>query len=120
VLAEELDTEDLQKQWRGRVEEPVVRELKASPPRLILIRSPYREFFERLLAWIRDLTTGRPDRQVIVLIPELVQRRWYQFVVNHRAQRLKALLLLKGGPHVSVMSTPWYPDLTPSQATART
>jgi hypothetical protein len=51
------------------------------------------------------------DRQVIVLIPELVQRRWYQFVVGHRALRLRAMLLLEGGPQISVMSTPWYPDV---------
>jgi hypothetical protein len=30
--------------------------------------------------------------------------------------RLKAQLLLEGGPHVSVMSTPWYPDLSPREA----
>ena len=119
VLAEELDTDDLQEQWRGRVEEPVRRVLNARPPQLVLIRSPYREFFERLLTWICELTERRPDRQVIVLIPELVHRRWYQFLVSHRAMRLKAALLLTGGPHVSVMSTPWYPDLTPSRATAR-
>jgi amino acid transporter len=119
VLAEELDTEDLQSQWRERVEEPVRRELRSSPPRLIVIRSPYRRFFERFLHWLRELGATRPDRQVIVLIPELVQRRWYQFVVSHRAMRLKAQLLLKGGPHVSVMSTPWYPDLSPRLAQSR-
>jgi len=43
---------------------------------------------------------------VIVLIPELVQRRWYQFLVSHRAWRLRAQLLLEGGPQISVMSTP--------------
>src|SRR5215207_7891889 len=119
VLAEELDTEDLQSQWRERVEEPVRRGLRSSPPQLVLIRSPYRRFFERFLFWLRELTATRPDRQVIVLIPELVQRRWYQFVVSHRAMRLKAQLLLKGGPHVSVMSTPWYPDLSPRKAQSR-
>jgi amino acid transporter len=119
VLAEELDTEDLQSQWCERVEEPVRRELRSSPPRLVLIRSPYRRFFERFLTWLRELTATRPDRQVIVLIPELVQRRWYQFVVSHRAMRLKAQLLLKGGPQVSVMSTPWYPDLSPREAHSR-
>jgi hypothetical protein len=82
----------------------------------VLICSPYRQVFGRLLAWLHELTTARPDRQVIVLIPELVQRRWYQFLVNHRATRLKARLLLNGGPHVSVMSTPWYPDLSPAEA----
>jgi amino acid transporter len=119
VLAEELDTEDLEGQWRERVEEPVRRHLRSTPPKLVLIRSAYRQFFERFLSWLRELTATRPDRQVIVLIPELVQRRWYQFVVSHRAMRLKAQLLLKGGPHVSVMSTPWYPDLSPREAQSR-
>src|SRR6185436_7986549 len=36
-----------------------------------------------------------------------------------RAWRLRAQLLLEGGPQISVMSTPWYPDLTPAQARAR-
>ena len=118
VQAEELDTEDLQARWRERVEEPA-GSAGIGAPRLVLVRSPYRQFFERLLEWLQQLTARRPDRQVIVLIPELVQRRWYQFVINHRASRLKAQLLLKGGPHVSVMSTPWYPDLSPAQAQSR-
>jgi hypothetical protein len=75
----------------------VVRhQLRSSPPQLVLIRSPYGQFFERLLTWLRQLTATRPDRQVFVLIPELVQRRWYQFFVSHRAMRLRAQLLLKG------------------------
>ena len=85
----------------------------------MLIRSPYRQFFGRLLTWLHELTLMKPDRQIIVIIPELVQRRWYQFIVSHRAMRLKAQLLLKGGPHVSVMSTPWYPDLSPREAQSR-
>jgi hypothetical protein len=116
VLAEEMDTEDLRSQWHERVEVPVQRDLRSSPPQLIVIRSPYRRFFERFLEWLRELTAKRPERQVVVLIPELVQRRWYQFIVSHRAMRLKAQLLLKGGPHVSVMSTPRYPDLSPRRA----
>jgi amino acid transporter len=116
VLAEELDTENLQARWQKHVEEPVRETLRREPPRLVLIRSPYRRFFERFLTWLLELAAARPDRQFIVLIPELVQRRWYQFIVSHRAMRLKAQLLLKGGPHISVMSTPWYPDLSPARA----
>jgi amino acid transporter len=119
VLAEELDTENLQARWREHVEEPVRRHLNGAAPQLVLLGSPYRQFFERFLDWLRQLTLTRPDRQVIVIIPELVQRRWYQFIVNHRAMRLKAQLLIEGGPHVSVMSTPWYPDLSPAQAQSR-
>lgn len=119
ILAEELDTEDLAARWRRDVEDPVGETRIAKPPQLVVVRSPYRQFFEHFLKWLHQLTAAQPDRQVIVLIPELVQRRWYHFIVNHRALRLKAQLLLKGGPHVSVMSTPWYPDLTPARAQAQ-
>jgi amino acid transporter len=111
VLAEELDTEDLRQRWHERVEDPVQRHGRLSPPTLVLLRSPYRLFFERLLEWLRQLSAAREDRQIIVLIPELVQRRWYQFFVSHRAMRLKAQLLLHGGPRIAVMSSPWYFDV---------
>jgi hypothetical protein len=101
------------------VEEPVRDLLHVEPPELVIIQSPYREFLERFLTWLRALTGNRPDRQIVVLIPELVQRRWYQFLINHRATRLKAALLLNGGPHVSVLSTPWYPDLRPPRFSRR-
>jgi hypothetical protein len=84
------------------------------PPRLVVLHSPYRQFYESFLGWLQRLTALHPERHVVVLIPELVHRRWYHFVVVHRATRLKALLLLAGGPHVSVLSTPWYPDLQPA------
>ena len=50
-----------------------------------------------------------PDRQSAVLIPELVESRWYHyFLHNHRAQGLKVLLLFKGGQRVMVINVPWY------------
>jgi amino acid transporter len=119
VLAEELDTEDLQAHWRERVEDPVRRNGGIAPPQLVVVRSPYRQFSERFIEWLRQLTAARPERQVIVLLPELVHGRWYHFIVSPRAMRLKAELLLYGGPHVSVMSTPWYPDLSPSRGQSR-
>jgi hypothetical protein len=119
VLAEELDSEDLQARWDAAVREPVRQHTGRRPPELVLVHSPYREFYQRLLTWVHQLTANHPDRQVIVLIPELVQRRWFHFLVSYRVLRLKALLLLQGGPHVSVMSTPWYPDLRPARAKPR-
>jgi hypothetical protein len=45
----------------------------------------------------------------VVLIPELVESRWYHyFLHNHRAQRLKALLLFNRGQQVVVINVPWY------------
>jgi hypothetical protein len=85
VMAEELDTEDLRERWRERVEEPVRRSGHFTPPQFVIIHSAYRKFFERFLQWLHQLNEAQPDRQVIVLIPELMQRRWYQLIVNHRA-----------------------------------
>jgi len=112
IQAEELDTDDLQIEWGHTVEEPACVAGRV-PPTLVVVHSPYRQFYERFLDWLKRLTLLHPERHVVVLIPELVHRRWYHFIVGHRATRLKALLLLEGGPHVSVMSTPWYPDLRP-------
>jgi amino acid transporter len=118
ILAEELDNEDLQSRWRDVVEAPVLQSGRAAP-QLVVLRSPYRRFVGKLLDWLHQLVASHPDRHIIVLLPELVHRRWHQFLVNHRAVRLKAQLLLHGGPQISVMSTPWYPDLAPSDARAR-
>jgi hypothetical protein len=118
VQAEELDTDDLDQRWRPLVEEPVQR-AGQPPPHLVILRSPYRRFYQRLLQWLHHLSALHPERHILVLLPELVHRRWYQLIVSYRMMRLKRELLVKGGPHVSVMSTPWYPDLRPSEAEAR-
>jgi hypothetical protein len=118
VLADEIDTENLEARWDSLVRQPV-EQAGRTPPRLVVLRSPYRLFYQKLLQWLHHVTAAQPDRHVIVVLPELVHRRWYQFLVSYRALRLKAELLLKGGPHVSVMSTPWYPDLRPADSETR-
>jgi amino acid transporter len=113
VLAEELETEDLTRRWRDLVEEPA-RRAGYTPPTLVVLRSPYREFYGPFLNWIGQIANTYPDRHIVIVIPEIVHRRWYHFLLSHRETMLKTLLLLKGGPHVIVMNTPWYPDITPA------
>ena len=78
------------------------------PPRLVVLPSDYREFFGPFLSYLRALSASDADRPIAVLVPELVRRRWYHFFVQSRATLLKALLLLEGGPRISVINTPWY------------
>ena len=42
------------------------------------------------------------------MLPEVVERRWYHFIFRHRNTVLKGLLLLKGGPQIMIVTTPWY------------
>jgi hypothetical protein len=44
-----------------------------------------------------------------VLLPELVERQWYQyFLHNQRAQILAARLLTQGTHRIVIVNVPWY------------
>jgi amino acid transporter len=107
VQADEIDLDNLAEHWSQWVDEPM-RRLGHPPVCLVTLRSPYREFYDRLLDWIHEVAVHNRSRMVLVIIPELVQRRWYQFLLSQRATRLKGRLLLSGVPNVAVMNTPWY------------
>jgi hypothetical protein len=116
VFAEDLQMDDLRRHWRESVERPL-RDAGFAPPELVLLHSPYREFFGPLLTHIRTVTRTHPRRYVAVVVPELVNRRWYQMLMrSHRATLLKGLLLLRGGPRVIVINTPWYLEDADSEA----
>ncbi|HEX8694604.1 MAG TPA: APC family permease [Longimicrobium sp.] len=108
VLTQEPNMDPLRAQWRDYVERPF-REAGFSPPKLVEMPSAYREFFDPLLRYVRTLARENPGRYVGVFVPELVERRWYHFLLrSHRATLLKGMLLFRGGPRVVVINTPWY------------
>ena len=48
---------------------------------------------------------GRP---VFVVLPEIVEGRWWQRLLHiHRERRLRSRLLRYGGPDVAVIGVPW-------------
>jgi hypothetical protein len=49
-----------------------------------------------------------PDRQLAVIIPELVEVQWYNLFLSHRATLLKTMLRLQGNPQIVIITTPWY------------
>jgi amino acid transporter len=107
VLTEEMKLDDLTSCWPELVERPA-RVAGFDPPQLVVLASEYREFYGPFLEYLRKLSGSEGARPIAVLVPELVRRRWYHFFVQSRATLLKALLLLEGGPQISVINTPWY------------
>ncbi|HJV35834.1 APC family permease [Geomonas sp.] len=107
IVTEEVNAEDLTQNWRKLVEEPAKR-CGQQLPHLEIIQSPYREFFDPLLAYVNKLSKQHPGRPIAVMIPELVEKRWYNFLFRHRATLLKELLLLRCGPEILVVNSPWY------------
>lgn len=104
----EADAQELRAQWEQYVEQPL-RQAGLRRPQLMLLSSPYRRLFTPLLGYINQLKAEYPTRQIAVIIPELVESKWYEYLLhNQRATGLKAALLLHGDQRVVVINVPWY------------
>ena len=78
-------------------------------PQLTVLESPYRFVIKPLVDYAMALERDNPGRQVAVIVPELVETRWYYFLLhNNRSTVLRALLLMSGNQRVSVINIPWY------------
>jgi hypothetical protein len=100
--------EEVKQMWDHNVAEPF-REAGKVAPQLVLIESPYRFILVPLVDYILKVESECPHRQVAVLIPELVVRRWWQAPLhNQRAELLKLLLLMRGNQRIMVINIPWY------------
>lgn len=98
----------LRELWHSFVEDPAQR-AGLPTPKLVILDSPYRWLLKPLLAEIDRIEAESSTRQIAVIIPELVEAKWYQYLLhNHRATLLKAALLFSGMNRVVVVNAPWY------------
>lgn len=78
------------------------------PPQLRFIRSEFRSIAAPLLRALEATDRETPDRPVVVILPELVEGRWWGYIMHtHRERRLRAQLLRYGGRNVIVTTVPW-------------
>jgi amino acid transporter len=107
VDAEEC-CDEVREMWQRNVAAPMLESGKAVPE-LILLSSPYRFVITPLVEYILKIERDHPDRQIAVLVPELVVKHWWQTPLhNQRAQLLKLLLLVRGNQRIMVINIPWY------------
>jgi hypothetical protein len=108
VLVQGREREDLARVWDGHVVAPARRRGVAAP-RLVQLRTQYREIGDPLLTYVRRLAAEDRARFVAVLIPEMVESRWYHYLLfSHTATALRLMLLFRGGPQVVVVDAPWH------------
>jgi amino acid transporter len=94
--------------WQRNVAIPLA-EAGHAVPELVFLPSPYRFVLAPLVEHILQMEHDHPDRQIAVLVPELVVKHWWESPLhNQRAQLLKLLLLLRGNQRIMVINIPWY------------
>jgi len=83
----------------------------APVPQLVLQKSTYRQFFAPFVDYVEHLRDRHPERDIVVIVPDLVVGHWYHaFLHNNRGAVLRGLLRLRGGSRVVVVNTPFYVD----------
>ena len=107
VDAEECSGEVVEN-WERNVRGPMLA-AGMPAPELVLLESPFRFVLMPLVEYILRVEVEHPERQIAVMIPELVVRHWWENLLhNQRAQLLKLLLLVRGNQRIIVINIPWY------------
>jgi amino acid transporter len=112
VQAVHVDAEDcradVEAMWQRNVAAPI-RAANKPVPDLVFLPSPFRFVLSPLVNHILQVEHDHPERQIAVLVPELVVKHWWQTPLhNQRAQLLKLLLLVRGNQRITVINIPWY------------
>ncbi|MGA7217731.1 MAG: APC family permease [Candidatus Sulfotelmatobacter sp.] len=98
----------LTSEWEHYVEKPF-RAAGKEPPELHFLPSPYRFVIIPFVQFILELSKKYPERSIVVVIPELVEDRWYEyFLHNQRGRLLEWVLLVRGNERIFTVSAPWY------------
>jgi hypothetical protein len=100
--------ETFSSRWERYVNQPAA-DHALPPPQLHTIHSKYRTFVQPLLEYVSQVIARFPDREISIIVPELIKTHWWQYLLhNHRARRLKTALLRHGAPRVLIVTVPWY------------
>ena len=102
------ETESLCRNWARLVEAPA-KDANLPIPELVLLKSPFRFVVKPLVAYALKMENENLDTHVAVVLPELMERRWYHLLLhNQRSSALKALLYFQGSQRITVINVPWY------------
>src|ERR1700690_4151022 len=98
----------LRADWEHYVDQPF-RAAGKEPPKLQVLPSPYRFIVIPIVQFVLDLSRQHPSRSIIVVVPELVEDKWYEyFLHNQRGRLLEWALLARGNERIFTVSAPWY------------
>lgn len=102
------DTDNLCRVWSDVVEKPA-KTAGLPVPQLVLLESPFRFIVKPIVDYALQQQIAQPDRNITVLVPELVESRWYHYLLhNNRPEGIRALLLLNENERIEVACIPYH------------
>ncbi len=92
--------------WKKYVETPA-QGADLPVPELVRLHSPYRLVITPIVDYVKPLAAKNPKRRIITVIPELVERPWYEWLLHtQRAEILKGRLLMEAHDRIFVLNIP--------------
>jgi amino acid transporter len=102
--------ENLNERWDELVIQPT-RRAGLPSPKLTVLQSPYRLVITLILRFVLELEKKHSNRQIAVVVPEIVEKRWYQYFLHkQRGKMLSLALIFKGNQRISIINLPWHLD----------
>jgi amino acid transporter len=97
----------LKRMWPKQVEESA-RKANRAVPRLTILRSPYRFVIQPIIDHVLEVEKQNPGRTIAVLLPELVESRWYNYLLHNQRPALLSARLLAQGDRIVIVRVPWH------------
>jgi len=108
VRTETDDTAELEGTWDLLIKSRA-RACGLAEPKLVILTSDFRQFFRPFIDYVLELEGKHPDRDVVVVIPDLVLPHWYESLLhNNRGTFLRTLLRLRGSSRTVIVNTPYH------------
>ncbi|MFZ0662856.1 MAG: APC family permease [Acidobacteriaceae bacterium] len=108
VESADSDGKSICDDWERQIVAPL-RAAGMKVPELVNLHSPYRFVLSPVLDFVLEQEKKLENRQIAVMVPELVVRHWWENLLhNQRANLLKLLLLMRGNQRILVINIPWY------------
>jgi amino acid transporter len=108
VKTETSTIEDLSDNWELLIANPA-RKNRIAQPKLVVLTSQYRQFLNPFVEFVRKLELEHPDRDIAIVIPDLIVSHWYEGLLhNNRGAFLRLILRAQCSDRVVVIHTPFH------------
>jgi amino acid transporter len=101
---------DLSDNWELLIGNPA-RARGITPPKLVVLTPDFRQFLQPFVDYVAKLEAEQADRDIVVVIPDLVMNHWYEGILhNNRGLFLRTLLRQRCSSRVYIVDTPYHLD----------